>query len=43
MQLSFFGPDRAVVMDGAERGRSIECVRDTSGRVNWSRVAGRSD
>jgi CubicO group peptidase (beta-lactamase class C family) len=41
MPVLFYGPDRAVVMDGAERGQSVEFVRDTSGRVNWIRVVGR--
>jgi CubicO group peptidase (beta-lactamase class C family) len=39
--LAFFGPDRAVVTDGPERGQSIEFVRDDAGRVNWIRVVGR--
>jgi hypothetical protein len=37
----FYGPDRVVVMDGNERGQSIEFVRDAGGRVNWVRVVGR--
>jgi len=37
----FYGPDRVVVMDGDERGQSIEFVRDAGGRVNWVRVVGR--
>jgi CubicO group peptidase (beta-lactamase class C family) len=37
----FYGPDRVVVMDGAERGQSIEFVRDGAGRVSWIRVVGR--
>jgi CubicO group peptidase (beta-lactamase class C family) len=41
LRLAFYGPDRAVVLDGAERGQSIEFVRDASGRVNWVRVVGR--
>ncbi|HJU74918.1 MAG TPA: serine hydrolase domain-containing protein, partial [Gemmatimonadaceae bacterium] len=41
MPLAFFGPDRAIVMDGPQRGQSIEFVRDSSGRVNWIRVVGR--
>ena len=39
--LMFFGPDRAVVTDGPDRGQSIEFVRDDGGRVNWIRVVGR--
>lgn len=41
MPVVFFGPDRAVVTDGAQRGQSIEFVRDSTGRVNWIRVVGR--
>jgi hypothetical protein len=39
--VAFYGPDRAVVLDGNERGQSIEFVRDATGRVNWIRVVGR--
>jgi CubicO group peptidase (beta-lactamase class C family) len=39
--VAFFGPDRAVVIDGTERGQTIEFVRDASGKVNWVRVVGR--
>ena len=41
MPVSFYGPDRAMVMDGNSRGQSIEFVRDQSGKVNWVRVVGR--
>ena len=41
MPIAFFGPDRAVVTDGNDRGQTIEFVRDASGRVNWVRVVGR--
>ena len=41
MPIAFFGPDRAVVTDGTDRGQSIEFVRDAGGRVNWIRVVGR--
>lgn len=41
MPVSFYGPDRAVVTDGADRGQSIEFVRDASGQVQWIRVVGR--
>ncbi|MGQ0540030.1 MAG: hypothetical protein ACT4R6_13875, partial [Gemmatimonadaceae bacterium] len=37
----FFGPDRAVVTDGPQRGQSVEFVRDSRGQVNWIRVVGR--
>ena len=39
--IAFFGPDRAVVTDGPDRGQSIEFVRDDTGRVGWIRVVGR--
>jgi len=39
--VAFYGPDRVVVTDGADRGQSIEFVRDAGGRVNWIRVVGR--
>lgn len=39
--IAFFGPDRAVVTDGNDRGQSIEFVRDASGTVKWIRVVGR--
>ena len=41
MPVAFYGPDRAVVMDGPDRGQSIEFVRDSEGRVKWIRVVGR--
>jgi hypothetical protein len=41
MPIAFFGPDRAVVTDGTERGQSIEFVRDEGGVVRWVRVVGR--
>jgi len=41
MPIAFFGPDRAVVTDGNDRGQSIEFVRDAKGSVNWVRVVGR--
>jgi CubicO group peptidase (beta-lactamase class C family) len=41
MPIAFFGPDRAVVTDGNDRGQTIEFVRDAKGRVNWVRVVGR--
>ena len=39
--IAFFGPDRAVVTDGPDRGQSIEFVRDDGGQVRWIRVVGR--
>jgi hypothetical protein len=41
MPIAFFGPDRAVITDGNERGQSIEFVRDAAGAVKWVRVVGR--
>jgi hypothetical protein len=41
MPIALFGPDRAVITDGADSGQSIEFVRDAAGRVNWIRVVGR--
>ncbi len=41
MPVSFFGPDRAVVTDGADRGQSIEFIRGADGKVTWIRVVGR--
>jgi CubicO group peptidase (beta-lactamase class C family) len=41
MPIAFYGPDRAVIVDGADRGQSIEFVRTAEGRVNWIRVTGR--
>jgi CubicO group peptidase (beta-lactamase class C family) len=41
MPIAFFGPDRAVITDGNDRGQSIEFIRDASGLVKWVRVVGR--
>jgi CubicO group peptidase (beta-lactamase class C family) len=41
MPIAFFGPDRAVITDGADRGQSIEFIRDPRGAVKWIRVVGR--
>jgi hypothetical protein len=41
MPIAFFGPDRAVITEGNDRGQTIEFVRDASGRVQWVRVVGR--
>jgi len=41
MPIAFFGPDRAVITDGNDRGQGIEFVRDAKGAVNWVRVVGR--
>jgi hypothetical protein len=41
MPIAFFGPDRAVITDGADRGQTIEFVRDELNQVNWVRVVGR--
>lgn len=39
--ITFFGPDRAVVTDGNDRGQGIEFIRDDKGVVTWVRVVGR--
>jgi CubicO group peptidase (beta-lactamase class C family) len=39
--VTFFGPDRVVVLDGPNAGQAIEFVRDASGKVTWIRVVGR--
>ena len=39
--VAFYGPDRVVVLEGPDRGQSIEFVRDDDGRVTWIRVVGR--
>ena len=41
MPIAFFGPDRAVITDGNDRGQSIEFIRDNGGAVKWVRVVGR--
>ena len=41
MPIAFFGPDRAVITDGNDKGQSIEFIRDPSGAVKWVRVVGR--
>ena len=40
--VTFFGPDRVVVLDGNDAGQAIEFIRDASGKVNWIRVVGRA-
>jgi len=39
--IAFFGPDRAVITEGSDRGQSIEFVRAADGTVRWVRVVGR--
>jgi hypothetical protein len=41
MTLSFYGPDRAVVLDGSDKGQSVEFIRGADDRVQWVRVTGR--
>ena len=41
MPVSFYGIDRVVVTDGAQKDQSIEFVRDAKGSVRWVRVVGR--
>jgi CubicO group peptidase (beta-lactamase class C family) len=40
--VTFFGPDRVVVLDGSDAGQAIEFIRDATGRVSWIRVTGRA-
>lgn len=42
MPIAFYGPDRAVITSGSDRGQSIEFVRDGGGQVKWIRVVGRA-
>jgi CubicO group peptidase (beta-lactamase class C family) len=39
--VAFYGPDHVVVLEGPQRGQSIEFVRDSTQRVKWIRVVGR--
>jgi CubicO group peptidase (beta-lactamase class C family) len=41
MPIAFFGPDRAVITEGNDKGQGIEFVRDGAGTVKWVRVVGR--
>ena len=41
MPVVFYGPDRAVVTSGPEKGASIEFIRDANATVRWVRVTGR--
>ncbi len=41
MPIAFFGPDRAVITEGPDRGQSIEFIRGADNSVNWIRVVGR--
>jgi hypothetical protein len=41
MPVAFYGPDRAVVTDGADAGQSIEFIRTPEGPVTWIRITGR--
>jgi len=41
MPIAFFGPERAVITEGNDRGQGIEFVRDAKGAVMWVRVVGR--
>ena len=40
MTVVFYGPDRAVVTDGSDKGQSVEFIR-ADGQVQWIRVTGR--
>lgn len=39
--IAFYGPDRAVVTSGNQKGNPVEFIRDSSGQVRWVRVVGR--
>ena len=39
--IAFYGSDRAVVIDGTNRGNPVEFIRDKSGNVRWIRSVGR--
>ena len=39
--VTFFGPDRVVILDGSDAGQAMEFVRDAAGRISWLRVTGR--
>jgi hypothetical protein len=39
--VTFFGPDRVVILDGPDAGQAMEFVRDARGKVSWLRVTGR--
>jgi CubicO group peptidase (beta-lactamase class C family) len=41
MPIAFYGPDRAVVLDGSDKGQSVEFIRAGDGAVKWIRVTGR--
>jgi len=39
--IGFFGPDRAIVTGGNQRGNPVEFIRTAKGDVGWVRVVGR--
>src|SRR5688572_7494826 len=39
--IAFYGPDRAIVTSGNNRGNPVEFIRDSSGAVRWVRYIGR--
>ena len=41
MPIAFYGPDRAVVTEGRDKGQSIEFIRGPTGHVVWIRITGR--
>jgi hypothetical protein len=41
MPIAFYGPDRAVVTEGSDRGQGVEFVRDDKDSVRWIRITGR--
>jgi CubicO group peptidase (beta-lactamase class C family) len=41
MPIAFYGADRAVVLEGSDKGQSVEFIRAEDGAVKWVRVTGR--
>jgi CubicO group peptidase (beta-lactamase class C family) len=41
MPVAFYGPDRAVVASGSQRGNPVEFIRRPDNTVGWVRVVGR--
>ena len=39
--IAFYGPDRAVVTSGNDRGNPVEFIRKADGTIGWIRVVGR--
>jgi len=39
--IAFYGPDRAIVVGGSQRGNPVEFIRNAKGDIAWVRVVGR--